>query len=117
MFYTNSLGFLTGDPASPLSLESSLFMPQVLFRPITVMVPDLVLICENMLMAEGFIQAKTLASKFHEFYLLLRELLSKQVRQSSCLVFQGGEVPFTLSCSRYMLVAMSHLSQYLTFVL
>lgn len=52
---------------------------QVLFRPITVMVPDLVLICENMLMAEGFVQAKTLASKFHGLYSLLQELLSKQV--------------------------------------
>lgn len=52
---------------------------KVLFRPITVMVPDLVLICENMLMAEGFVQAKTLASKFHGLYSLLQELLSKQV--------------------------------------
>lgn len=43
------------------------------------MVPDLVLICENMLMAEGFVQAKTLASKFHGLYSLLQELLSKQV--------------------------------------
>ncbi|CAM9153876.1 unnamed protein product [Ectocarpus fasciculatus] len=51
---------------------------KVLFRPITVMVPDLVLICENMLMAEGFVQAKTLASKFHGLYSLLQELLSKQ---------------------------------------
>lgn len=55
-------------------------MSKVLFRPITVMVPDLVLICENMLMAEGFVQAKTLASKFHGLYSLLQELLSKQVR-------------------------------------
>lgn len=54
-------------------------MNKVLFRPITVMVPDLVLICENMLMAEGFVQAKTLASKFHGLYSLLQELLSKQV--------------------------------------
>lgn len=54
-------------------------MIKVLFRPITVMVPDLVLICENMLMAEGFVQAKTLASKFHGLYSLLQELLSKQV--------------------------------------
>lgn len=80
---------LYSDAASPLLLESSLIMLQVLFRPITVMVPDLVLICENMLMAEGFIQAKTLASKFHEFYSLLRELLSKQVRFVNRLALRG----------------------------
>lgn len=55
---------------------------KVLFRPITVVVPDFVLICENMLMAEGFVNAKILASKFHSFYSLLQELLSKQVSAS-----------------------------------
>lgn len=70
------------------------------------MVPDLVLICENMLMAEGFVQAKTLASKFHGLYSLLQELLSKQVkwtRSNRFSVLTDTRVPASSCISRLVL--------------
>ena len=70
---------------------------KALFRPITVMVPDLGLICENMLMAEGFETADVLGKKFVTLYLLLKDLLSKQMHYDwgmraikSVLVVAGG---------------------------
>lgn len=51
---------------------------KALFRPCSMVVPDLMLICEIMLMAEGFVEASSLARKFHTLYKLNRELLSRQ---------------------------------------
>lgn len=74
------------------------------------MVPDLVLICENMLMAEGFVQAKTLASKFHGLYSLLQELLSKQVR-GKITEARDTRPPSTYRDAPYVLHAPKHFVQ------